>query len=571
MLGRSLLHLLIVALQLGSALAAPAATTPTIRLDSATFQGTSDGTTNKFLGIPFAKPPTGDLRFRLPVSNDPYTGTPVATSYGPACPQQEFKLPLPDGVVTDAIDFLVNKVYNVITPSSEDCLTLNVVTPTGVAAGSKLPVVVWIFGGGFEIGGTNIYDGGVIVKRSIQLGEPVVYVSMNYRVSAFGFLAGQQVKDAGVGNLGLQDQRQALRWIQKYIAAFGGDPTKVTIWGESAGAISVALHMLANGGNTEGLFRGGFMQSGSPIPVGDITHGQKYYDDIVTRTKCSGASDTLQCLRQVPYNTLKAAVDDSPGLFAPQSLSLAWLPRADGVFLRDAPQSLVSQGSVANIPFVTGDCDDEGTLFALSSLNVTTSAQVANYFSTYFVPTASSADIDNIMKLYPSDITKGSPFDTGIFNAITPQFKRIAAILGDLVFQAPRRFFLEQRSGKQNTWVFRKWFSFASAATKTSSEMDFYHTIVSKKLKIVPILGSLHGSDILNVYGPGDMTDYLINFVNNLDPNGKTGISWPKYTTASPQILTFSDDLFNPLAISTDTYRKDAMSFVTTLSLANPI
>ena len=115
------------------------------------------------------------------------------------------------------------------------------------------------------------------------------------------------------------------------------------------------------------------MQSGSPIPTGDISHGQKYYDALVSQTGCSGASDTLECLRQLPFNTLKAAVDASPGLFAYQvrrsemtsrmmlirfiqSLSLAWLPRADGVFLKNGPQLLVSQGTVSNIPFVTGVC-----------------------------------------------------------------------------------------------------------------------------------------------------------------------------------------------------------------------
>lgn len=98
-------------------------------------------------------------------------------------------------------------------------------------------------------------------------------------------------------------------------------------WGESAGAISVALHMVANNANTEGLFRAGFMESGSPIPVGDITNGQKYYDFLVKDTGCSGASDTLACLRTVPYATLKASINKTPGIFSFQSLNLAWLDR----------------------------------------------------------------------------------------------------------------------------------------------------------------------------------------------------------------------------------------------------
>ncbi|KAI0754517.1 carotenoid ester lipase precursor [Daedaleopsis nitida] len=520
---------------------------PTVQLDAGTFIGSSDGTVNRFLGVPFGKAPVGDLRFNLPQPVDPYTGTQTVTAYGPACPQQAFDFPELSGLAEDTVDFIVNGIYNIVTPAGEDCLSVNVIVPAGTKPNAKLPVAVWIFGGGFEIGGTNIYDGGVIVKRSIQLGEPVVYVSMNYRVSAYGFLASQEVKEAGVGNLGLQDQRLALRWIQKYISAFGGDPTKVTIWGESAGAISVALQMVTNGGDTEGLFRGAFMQSGSPIPVGDLSHGQGDYDAIVAQTGCSGASDTLQCLRHVPFETLKKAVDKSPGIFSYQALRLAWLPRMDGVFFTDWPQKLVQKGEVAKIPFVNGDCDDEGTLFSIANANVTTDETLRTYIRSNYIPEISDADMESILELYPEDITKGSPFDTGILNALTPQFKRMAAMQGDLVFQAPRRFFLEQTSAKQPTWAF-----------------------LNKRLKGLPVLGSAHGTDILNVYGGGDMADYLINFVNNLDPNGNTGISWPKYTTSSPKLLTFLDGL-TPLTITNDDYRVDAMKLVTKLSLQFPL
>ncbi|EJF60948.1 carotenoid ester lipase precursor [Dichomitus squalens LYAD-421 SS1] len=539
----------LLAALVGAALAVPMTkrASPSIQLDEGTFVGTSDGVVDKYLGIPFAKPPTGNLRFNLPVAVDPYNGTHQVTAFGPACPQQAITIPDPEGLPEDALNFIVNSIYQIISPSAEDCLSINVVVPAGTKPDAKLPVAVWIFEGGFEIGGTSTYDGGVIVQRSIELGEPVVYVSMNYRLAAFGFLASQEVKDAGVGNLGLQDQRLALRWIQKYISAFGGDPSKVTIWGESAGAISAALHLVTNGGDTEGLFRGAFMESGSPIPVGDITHGQGDYDGIVAATGCSGASDTLQCLREVDFDTLKAAVDNTPGIFSYQSLRLAWLPRADGVFLTDAPQKLVQQGSVANVPFITGDCDDEGTLFSLSNLNITNESQLRTYIKTNYIVNISESDLDTLLKLYPADVTKGSPFDTSVLNALTPEYKRIAALQGDLVFQAPRRFFLQNVAGKQPTWSF-----------------------LNKRLKDLAVLGSAHATDILNVYGGGDMTDYLVNFVNHLDPNGKTGIAWPQYSVDSPKLLTFLDGLI-PLTITSDDYRADGFNLITNLSLQFPI
>ncbi|EIW81564.1 carotenoid ester lipase precursor [Coniophora puteana RWD-64-598 SS2] len=523
---------------------------PTVKLDNATVTGSASGSVNKFLGIPFAQPPTGNLRFQLPQPLSAYSTDFSATSFGPACPQQPIKLPIPDSLpqqAKDAINNVTNLLYDVITPAAEDCLTVNVVAPADATPDSKLPVIAWIFGGGFEVGGTSTYDGGVIVDRAIDLDVPAIYVSMNYRVAAFGFLASKEVKDAGVGNLGLQDQRLALQWIQQYIGAFGGDASKVTIWGESAGAISVALHMLTNGGDTQGLFRGAFMNSGSPIPVGDITEGQQYYDYLVDQTGCSGASDTLDCLRGVDYDELMKAVGGTPFIFSYQSLVLAWLPRVDGVFLKDDPQNLVTQGSVANVPFISGDCDDEGTLFSFSTLNVTSDDQWSDYLQTIYLPKAPGADISQLATLYPSDLSDGSPFNTGIANALTPEFKRLAAFQGDAVFQAPRRYFMQAQSGKQPMWSF-----------------------INKRLKAIPFVGSFHGSDLLNVFFGGDMTDYVVRFAANLDPNGDTGISWPKYTTDAPNMLAFQDG-FTPQAIEQDNYRVDAMQYLANVTLQFPI
>lgn len=153
-----------------------------------------------------------------------------------------------------------------ITVSGENCLTVNVQRPSGTTSSSKLPVVYWIFGGGFEFGSTQTYDATDFIQKSVSLGKDVIYVSVNYRVGGFGFLAGSALADEGSTNLGLRDQRLGLEWVADNIAAFGGDPTKVTIWVESAGSISVFDQTVINGGdntyNGQALFRGAIMDSG---------------------------------------------------------------------------------------------------------------------------------------------------------------------------------------------------------------------------------------------------------------------------------------------------------------------
>ncbi|KAG7088708.1 hypothetical protein E1B28_012678 [Marasmius oreades] len=539
---------LLFAVQVSVVFAVPLAG-PTVSLDSATVTGVTEGRVSRFLGIPYAQPPTGDRRFRPPELLSSYTGSVDATSAKPACPQQRDKVPyVSDGLLKEVIDYLIKTYETNTTPDSEDCLNINVLKPVNATTDSKLPVLVWIFGGGFEAGSANGEGGHGIVERSIDLNDSLIFVSMDYRVNGFGFLASKEVKEAGVANLGLRDQREALRWVQKYIGAFGGDPTKVTIWGESAGAISVGLQMVANGGETEGLFRAAFMQSGATIPVGDISHGQVYYDQLVSTTGCSGSPDTLACLRQVPYEKLYDAISDTPGIFSYQSLHLAWLPRVDGDFLGDSPQRLAQQGKVADVPFVSGNCDDEGTAFSLTSLNVTTDDAVREYLKTVLLPPdVPDSDLDELMRVYPADITQGSPYDTGPFNALTPQFKRLSSVQGDAVFQGPRRFLLQSVSGKQDMWSF-----------------------LSKRLKYLPFVGATHGTDIQNVFGGGDMADYLIRFAAILDPNGSTGIPWPKYTTESPNMLTFQDGLPS-LVITQDTYRKEAMEVATKILLEHPL
>ncbi|KAF8917031.1 carotenoid ester lipase precursor [Mucidula mucida] len=530
-----------------------AASPPVIKLDNAAVTGTIDGRTHKFLGIPFAQPPTGDLRFQLPQPVDAYKGAFNASVFGPACPQQSGPYPGPYANASDLPTEVaaIFTAYSTGVPSDEDCLSINVVKPADTLPHSGLPVAVWFYGGGFEVGGSAGYNGSIIVDRSLELGEPLIYVSFNYRVSAWGFLGGKEVKEAGVGNLGLHDQRLALRWVKKYIAGFGGDPEKVTIWGESAGSMSAATQMLIKDGDTEGLFRGVFVHSGSPLPTGDLEHSQQYYDAIVNETGCAGSFDTLGCLRTVPYDALQVAVNKSPFIFGYQSFPLAFMPRTDGILLSDNAQQLIEEGKVANVPIVSGECDDEGTLFALGSRNITTDAEFKEYLQTVMFPLTGmpEEDLDTILGLYPQAIEEGSPFGTGSANVITPEYKRMSALMGDIALQGPRRFFLSAISGKQNIY-----------------------TYLWKRNKDFPVLGAFHDSDVTtNVYVEGgDLQDYVIRFVAHLNPNGDTGINWPKWSPESPLMLTLND---GPISqnITEDTYRKDAIETLNKIMLEYPL
>jgi carboxylesterase type B len=180
------------------------------------------------------QPPIGDLRYRVPQSlNTSWTSPKEATTWPPFC-----------------VGYGGDDTGHIL---SEDCLYLNVFRPSSQnAASAKLPVAVWIHGGGLFMGGTNDprYNLSFNVQNSVELGMPMVGVSIQYRLSGWGFLGGKEALEGGATNLGFRDQRLALHWIQENIAAFGGDPTRVTIWGESAGGQSVGSQLLAYNGTS---------------------------------------------------------------------------------------------------------------------------------------------------------------------------------------------------------------------------------------------------------------------------------------------------------------------------------
>ncbi|KAG8903813.1 hypothetical protein FRB99_002704 [Tulasnella sp. 403] len=518
---------------------------PTVSIGSATLSGREVGKVDKFLGIPFAEAP----RFDLPKPIPPQTQ--AATSYGYGCVAQ-----LGKSHGLGAISVLWNQLAEVIRdwvfPESEECLSINVVKPHHADERSMLPVVVWIYGGAFTGGYSSnpVYDGEHLVSHSIEQGKPAVFVSFNYRVSAYGFLAGKEVLEAGVTNIGLRDQRVALQWVQRYIKSFGGDPSKVTVWGESSGAMSIGFHLIANGGDHENLFRAAFTQSGSVMPADHVLDGQHEYNFLVTSVGCSGKTDTLQCLRQVPLPRLQAALKQTTSPFDFTGLAKpAWHPRVDGTFIREPPLLAVMNGRLAHVPLVNSNTDDEGTVFALASQGkIRTDEEFKAYVSTYFLQEATEEERQRVFSDYPDDPRAGSPFGTGTENAVTPQFKRVAALLGDLAFQATRRFLLDFASTGTPTWTYR-W----------------------KRYKWIPKVGSLHGSDLLNTFRKGQLCDYLINFAYYLDPNEPEIGSqrqlayWPRYDSENRAMLVLEE--VEKLSLGRDDDRDKPISFLQHLML----
>ncbi|KAK8193645.1 acetylcholinesterase/Butyrylcholinesterase [Phyllosticta capitalensis] len=524
---------------------------PSVKIDSGTVEGESKLGVESFNGIPFAKPPVGPLRLKPP---QPYDGNFGRLPFNPVpdgCPQFFLRLDPKEFVDQTLANITNSPLFQEITKSSEDCLTLNVQRPVGVKAGDKLAVLVYIFGGGFLLGSNQLYSGAGVIEEAVKTGKPIVYVAINYRVGGFGFLGGKEIKKDGSSNLGLRDQRLALEWVADNIEAFGGDPEKVTIWGESAGAISVYDQTIINGGDNtykgKPLFRAGIMNSGSVVPANDIdsVKPQRIYDTVVSNSGCKGDPDTLACLRRLPTKEMITAFNSVPGLFDYSSLDLSYLPRPDpgDNFFPQSPEIPGLAGKVARVPIIIGDQEDEGTLFSLVQFNVTTTMDLEDYLSTYFL-NADSRTISELVDLYPDTPIAGSPFGSGIFNEIRPEFKRLAAILGDLTFTITRRSYLTLA---------------ASALPATWSYLNTY-------FKGTPILGTFHGSDLLvNFFGikpeiAGPTRAYYVAFATDLDPNtAPDSFQWPKWTTRNKQLLEFSS--FGPRLIDDD-FRSQVSDFI---------
>ncbi len=286
-----------------------------------------------FAGIPYAAPPVGPLRWRPPQPPTPWQGERDASKFGARCVQD----------TTNDPDFGRSV--------SEDCLTLNVWAPNSSAA-EPLPVMVWIHGGAFVNGSGDIYEARRIVARG-----DIIVVTLNYRLGALGFLAHPALGANGdVGNYGLADQQAALRWVRDNIASFGGDPQKVTIAGESAGAMSVCDHLAAPG--SAGLFRAAIIQSGPCQTQADRSTAEKVSLDYAAAAGCADPATAADCLRALPVDKL-----GDPPLYYRIADERLTGPVSGTASLPVDPVTAMAQRKAARVPVLIGTTHDEFTLF----------------------------------------------------------------------------------------------------------------------------------------------------------------------------------------------------------------
>jgi para-nitrobenzyl esterase len=486
----------------GIALTLPAiAQKTTVAIDSGKLQGAVDNGILSFKGIPYAAPPVGDFRWRPPQPAARWSGVRSAAKYGSDCMQ----LPFP----SDAAPLG--------TPPAEDCLYLNVWRPESPSA-RPLPVMVWIYGGGFVNGGSSpqVYDGSEFARQGI------VFVSFNYRLGRFGFFAHPALtaesKDGLLGNYAYMDQIAALRWVQRNIKAFGGDPANVTLFGESAGGGSV--HALINSPMTQGLFqkaivesgggRGGFM--GTPR-LHDSVNGKPSAEQagVAFAKKVGITGDGADALKALRALRADAIVDKMNMASMFQAAGTYSGPMIDGKVITGEPQEAYLAGTQPKIPLIVGANSME--------IGFGTAKTTDELFASFgeHAQTARAAY---------------DPDGKGDLRAL------MAKVTSDRMMVEPARFVAATLSKQgQPVWQYR--FSYVAESMRSqwpgaphATEIPFVFDTVKAKYADKLTDNDEKAAQAIHAY--------WVQFAKTGNPNGAGMPDWPKYTTENDAVMDFT-------------------------------
>lgn len=472
----------------------------TVRIDSGVVEGAVSGNVLSFKGIPYVSPPIGDLRWRSPQPVKPWSGVRKATQYGNDCIQK----PLPGDAAASG------------GKTSEDCLVLNVWRPATIPPSKKLPVLVWIHGGGFLNGSAAapIYDGSAFAQKGL------VVVSFNYRLGRLGFFAHPALttaKEGPLGNYGLLDQLAALRWVQRNVVAFGGDPDQVTIMGESAGGISVMHHLtstearglfhqaavLSGGGRTflVGLRK---LSEGSPELPSAEESGIEFARSV--GIQATGAA-ALKALRTLPAETVNGDMNMEALVKKPPTY--AGGPVFDGSIVTATPGEVLQRGKAANVPIIIG----------------TTSADLPVTFP----------PLNNPLSYFGADAKQASV----VYNPTgkLPPEALIIPIAVDITMHEPARFVARQMTAAgKPAWLYR--FGYVAESLRPA-KMGAEHA--SEQPYLFSTLDARYGKAVT----VRDRTmarlfhAYFANFARSGNPNGQGLPIWTQYDPTKPDLMMF--------------------------------
>jgi len=471
----------------------PLALPEVIKVDGGSISGVKNtaGDITSFKGIPFAAPPVGDLRWKAPQPVKAWSGVKKCNAFGP-CPVQG--KPVPFGVYTK--EFLIPGE-----PISEDCLYLNVWTKNNLAA--KKPVFVWIYGGGFVSGGTGvpIYDGEAMAKKGI------VFVSINYRVGVFGFLAHPELTkespEKASGNYALLDQIAALKWVKKNIAKFGGDPGNVTIAGQSAGSMSV--NALVASPVTKGLFNKAIAESGSLMVANPAIKSKTLHDAEEEGLKLASTlhAKSIADLRKISAADLQKA----PGGYS---------PIIDGYVLPESIAQLFAEKKNNHVPLLIGWNADEGFTGAILKKDAFIKMAHDKY----------GKEADEFLKYFPAGTDEEAAYS---------QLK----ISRDMIF-AMSGYKWATLQASRNEPVYVYFFKHKLPATPDFEKYGAFHTgevaYIMDDLKFLNRPWKAEDQPLAN-----QMSAYWANFIKTSNPNGAGLPEWPKYNNTDHQAMVFGD------------------------------